>query len=235
MRIFTLKLKNALPRERTSQLHGLLYKDILPKQDADKWHGAEIPAIRQRLLDNGLTWQIVVLDEKLANDLFPRLAELQSKNGFKLKGEKNQHYQITDINSQKIENLAPEALCSTVELQIQTPMMFKNKGSYQRTFDTQKFFSSIIRTHDQFEKRKIYEPANFQDLVKAVKIKNDATRPSTSIINKRLIPGFRGPLTLEISADATLTQQIQYLLTYGSYVGSGGKTALGMGSYTLSA
>ncbi|GAB2027154.1 CRISPR system precrRNA processing endoribonuclease RAMP protein Cas6 [Lactovum odontotermitis] len=235
MRIFTLKLKNYIRPEHVSQLHGLLYKDVLPKQAADKWHGAEIPAIRQRLLDNGLTWQIVVLDEKLANDLLPRLGKLQYKNGFRLKGEGNQHYQVTDITSQKIQTLVPEPMGPAVELQIQTPMMFKNKGTYLRSFDTQKFFSSIIRTHDQFETRKIYAPANFQDIIKAVKVTNDATRPATTIVNQRQIPGFRGLIALEISADATLTQQIHYLLAYGSYVGSGGKTALGMGSYTISA
>lgn len=222
-----------------SILHGVLM-DCLPNDIADQLHHEfAYSPLKQRIYykSKKVIWEIVCMSD----NLFKEIVKLfSSKNSLLLKYYQTnidiQSFQIEKINVQNIMNqlLQTEDLNRYVRLNIQTPMSFKYQSSYMIFPDVKRFFRSIMIQFDAFfEEYKMYDKETLDFLMKNVNIVDYKLKSTRFNLEKVKIPSFTGEMVFKIKGPLPFLQLTHFLLKFGEFSGSGMKTSLGMGKYSI--
>ena len=222
-----------------SILHGVLM-DYLPNDIADQLHHEfAYSPLKQRIYHKNkkVIWEIVCMSDRLFNEI----AELfTSKNRLFLK-----YYQvyieiysfnIEKVNVQNIMNqlLETEELNRYVRINIQTPMSFKYQSNYMIFFFFLCIFRSIMILFDAFfEEYKMYDKETLDFLEKNINIVDYKLKSTRFNLEKVKIPSFTGEIVFKIKGPLPFLQLTHFLLKFGEFSGSGMKTSLGMGKYSI--
>ena len=216
-----------------SILHGVLM-DYLPNDIADQLHHEfAYSPLKQRIYHKNkkVIWEIVCMSDRLFNEI----AELfTSKNRLFLK-----YYQvyieiysfnIEKVNVQNIMNqlLETEELNRYVRINIQTPMSFKYQSNYMIFPEVKRFFRSIMIQFDAF-----FEEYKMYDKEKNINIVDYKLKSTRFNLEKVKIPSFTGEIVFKIKGPLPFLQLTHFLLKFGEFSGSGMKTSLGMGKYSI--
>lgn len=222
-----------------SVLHGVLM-DYLSDDIADQLHHEfAYSPLKQRIYHKNkkVIWEIVCMSD----NLFKEIVKLfSSKNSLLLKYYQTnidiQSFQIEKINVQHMMNqlLQVEDLSRYVRLNIQTPMSFKYQNSYMIFPDVKRFFRSIMIQFDAFfEEYKMYDKETLNFLEKNVNIVDYKLKSTRFNLEKVKIPSFTGEIVFKIKGPLPFLQLTHFLLKFGEFSGSGIKTSLGMGKYSI--
>ena len=211
-----------------SILHGVLM-DYLPNDIADQLH--------HEFAYSPLKQRIYYKSKKVFKEIVKLFS---SKNSLLLKYYQTnidiQSFQIEKINVQNIMNqlLQTEDLNRYVRLNIQTPMSFKYQSSYMIFPDVKRFFRSIMIQFDAFfEEYKMYDKETLDFLMKNVNIVDYKLKSTRFNLEKVKIPSFTGEMVFKIKGPLPFLQLTHFLLKFGEFSGSGMKTSLGMGKYSI--
>ena len=222
-----------------SILHGVLM-DYLPNDIADQLHHEfAYSPLKQRIYHKNkkVIWEIVCMSDRLFNEI---AKVFTSKNRLFLK-----YYQvyieiysfnIEKVNVQNIMNqlLQSEELNRYVRINIQTPMSFKYQSSYMIFFFFKRFFRSIMIQFDAFfEEYKMYDKETLDFLAKNINIVDYKLKSTRFNLEKVKIPSFTGEIVFKIKGPLPFLQLTHFLLKFGEFSGSGMKTSLGMGKYSI--
>lgn len=222
-----------------SVLHGVLM-DYLSDDIADQLHHEfAYSPLKQRIYHKNkkIIWEIVCMSD----NLFKEVVKLFSfKNSLLLKYYQTnidiQSFQIEKINVQNMMNqlLQVEDLSRYVRLNIQTPMSFKYQNSYMIFPDVKRFFRSIMIQFDAFfEEYRMYDKETLNFLEKNVNIVDYKLKSTRFNLEKVKIPSFTGEIVFKIKGPLPFLQLTHFLLKFGEFSGSGIKTSLGMGKYSI--
>lgn len=222
-----------------SVLHGVLM-DYLSDDIADQLHHEfAYSPLKQRIYHKNkkIIWEIVCMSD----NLFKEVVKLfSSKNSLLLKYSQTnidiQSFQIEKINVQNMMNqlLQVEDLSRYVRLNIQTPMSFKYQNSYMIFPDVKRFFRSIMIQFDAFfEEYRMYDKETLNFLEKNVNIVDYKLKSTRFNLEKVKIPSFTGEIVFKIKGPLPFLQLTHFLLKFGEFSGSGIKTSLGMGKYSI--
>lgn len=222
-----------------SVLHGVLM-DYLSDDIADQLHHEfAYSPLKQRIYHKNkkVIWEIVCMSD----NLFKEVVKLfSSKNSLILKYYQTnidiQSFQIEKINVQNMMNqlLQTEDLSRYVRLNIQTPMSFKYQKSYMIFPDVKRFFRSIMIQFDAFfEEYRMYDKETLNFLEKNVNIVDYKLKSTRFNLEKVKIPSFTGEIVFKIKGPLPFLQLTHFLLKFGEFSGSGIKTSLGMGKYSI--
>ena len=222
-----------------SVLHGVLM-DYLSDDIADQLHHEfAYSPLKQRIYHKNkkIIWEIVCMSD----NLFKEVVKLfSSKNSLLLKYYQTnidiQSFQIEKINVQNMMNqlLQVEDLSRYVRLNIQTPMSFKYQNSYMIFPDVKRFFRSIMIQFDAFfEEYRMYDKETLNFLEKNVNIVDYKLKSTRFNLKKVKIPSFTGEIVFKIKGPLPFLQLTHFLLKFGEFSGSGIKTSLGMGKYSI--
>ncbi|AAW53324.1 MULTISPECIES: CRISPR-associated endoribonuclease Cas6 [Staphylococcus] len=222
-----------------SVLHGVLM-DYLSDDIADQLHHEfAYSPLKQRIYHKNkkIIWEIVCMSD----NLFKEVVKLfSSKNSLLLKYYQTnidiQSFQIEKINVQNMMNqlLQVEDLSRYVRLNIQTPMSFKYQNSYMIFPDVKRFFRSIMIQFDAFfEEYRMYDKETLNFLEKNVNIVDYKLKSTRFNLEKVKIPSFTGEIVFKIKGPLPFLQLTHFLLKFGEFSGSGIKTSLGMGKYSI--
>ncbi|WP_373111933.1 CRISPR-associated endoribonuclease Cas6 [Staphylococcus epidermidis] len=222
-----------------SVLHGVLM-DYLSDDIADQLHHEfAYSPLKQRIYHKNkkVIWEIVCMSD----NLFKEVVKLfSSKNSLLLKYYQTnidiQSFQIEKINVQNMMNqlLQVEDLSRYVRLNIQTPMSFKYQNSYMIFPDVKRFFRSIMIQFDAFfEEYRMYDKETLNFLEKNVNIVDYKLKSTRFNLEKVKIPSFTGEIVFKIKGPLPFLQLTHFLLKFGEFSGSGIKTSLGMGKYSI--
>ena len=222
-----------------SVLHGVLM-DYLSDDIADQLHHEfAYSPLKQRIYhkNKNIIWEIVCMSD----NLFKEVVKLfSSKNSLLLKYYQTnidiQSFQIEKINVQNMMNqlLQVEDLSRYVRLNIQTPMSFKYQNSYMIFPDVKRFFRSIMIQFDAFfEEYRMYDKETLNFLEKNVNIVDYKLKSTRFNLEKVKIPSFTGEIVFKIKGPLPFLQLTHFLLKFGEFSGSGIKTSLGMGKYSI--
>ena len=222
-----------------SVLHGVLM-DYLSDDIADHLHHEfAYSPLKQRIYHKNkkIIWEIVCMSD----NLFKEVVKLfSSKNSLLLKYYQTnidiQSFQIEKINVQNMMNqlLQVEDLSRYVRLNIQTPMSFKYQNSYMIFPDVKRFFRSIMIQFDEFfEEYRMYDKETLNFLEKNVNIVDYKLKSTRFNLEKVKIPSFTGEIVFKIKGPLPFLQLTHFLLKFGEFSGSGIKTSLGMGKYSI--
>lgn len=222
-----------------SVLHGVLM-DYLSDDIADQLHHEfAYSPLKQRIYHKNkkIIWEIICMSD----NLFKEVVKLfSSKNSLLLKYYQTnidiQSFQIEKINVQNMMNqlLQVEDLSRYVRLNIQTPMSFKYQNSYMIFPDVKRFFRSIMIQFDAFfEEYRMYDKETLNFLEKNVNIVDYKLKSTRFNLEKVKIPSFTGEIVFKIKGPLPFLQLTHFLLKFGEFSGSGIKTSLGMGKYSI--
>ena len=222
-----------------SVLHGVLM-DYLPNETASALHhDYAYSPLKQRVYYNNekKIWEIISMSDSLFNELIELFS---NEDKFYLK-----HYQtslkITTFSVEKVDVqilmnklLDDNSLSRYVRINVITPMSFKNNNSSMIFPDLKKFFRSLMIQFDAFfENYKFYDKETLEFLEQNVSIVDYRLKSTRFHLEKVKIPSFTGKIKFKISGPLPFLQLVHFLLAFGECSGSGIKTSIGMGKYTI--
>lgn len=225
----------------SSILHGIIM-EIIPSDYAEFLHNQKILpySINITNYNNKLLWTINTLNleayEIIINS-FQNITEIYMK-------QKRKKIKVSFINltTTTYEELIQNNYYNNTKIKkeytiyIQTPLAFKSFNNYIILPNLKLFFQSIMRRFDYFSNtNKIYDSNTLKYLEENIRIRKYKIKSSIMYLHKYKVPGLLGEITININNNSNLiiNNLLNLLLSYSEYSGIGIKTALGMGSISL--
>lgn len=120
-------------------------------------------------------------------------------------------------------------------INILTPLAFKQNNEYKIIPDFKLFFRSIMLKFDEFsENYKLYDPDTIDYINDNIKLVKYNLKTAVFFLHKNNIPGFLGSIKFYFDKNELISKLVNLLLSYSQYTGVGIKTSLGMGTISYS-
>ncbi|MBM0868302.1 CRISPR-associated endoribonuclease Cas6 [Staphylococcus auricularis] len=231
--------ENIKPNYLGSVLHGVLMEYLSEEMADQLHHNYAYSPLKQRIYyeNNMVVWEIVSMVEALSKELI-QLFSTQDKIVLR-------HYQteielstfkVKKYNIQDMMNafLGTEGLDRFIRLKVHTPMSFKVNKRYTIFPEIKHFFRSIMIQFDAFfEDYRMYDNETLEFLASHVNIVDYKLKSTRFHLEKVKISSYVGEITLKIQGPLPFLQLVNFLLKFGELSGSGIKTSLGMGKYSI--
>lgn len=129
-----------------------------------------------------------------------------------------------------------QILSKRTELQIISPMSFKQSGRYTIFPKEELLIQSLLtRWNEVFPEFLLNDPEMEEVLLQGIHIVDYSLRTSRYQLKNSAIPSFYGKIFLEVRLPVVLQELWNALLCFSCYSGIGMKTTLGMGGVQISA
>lgn len=231
-----LKSEEQISYQMSSLFHGVLMEQI-DTEYADRLHESELHPFTSHLeyKNNKWYWIITVLNKEAFDQIITRFSNLES---IRLE-KKKMDVRIVQRNLIKKENeeLANKfynAECSKyIDIQIVTPMSFKQKGSYIFFPDIRLIYQSLMNKYDMVSDGQMHDEDLLEYLIEHTRIINYDIRSMNFSMEGIRVPGFIGKVTFKLSGPQTIVNFGNVLFEVGEFSGIGIKTAIGMGAVKI--
>lgn len=232
-----LKCEKEIRHQMASLFHGVLM-ECIDTGYAEYLHRSETHPYSSHLELRGEEWFWVV--STLNEEAYKYIIEekLSKLTEFKIENKEMQvqvlEKKITKRDSDELEKKFYQENCSRyVELQILTPMSFKQRGRYVFAPDVRLIYQSLINKYDKISDGEMFDEDTLEYLIEHTFIANYNIRSMNFYMEGVKIPGFIGKLILKINGAQTMVNFGNILFEFGEYSGIGIKSSIGMGAVKI--
>lgn len=234
-----LKIKSdkEIKYQMASLFHGVLM-ECIDTQYAEYLHKSEIHPYTSHLefKNNEWLWIITTLNEEAYKYIIEDT--LIKIDAFTIE---NKDIQVKIVDKRIIQKDSNELVrqfyngeySKYIEIQVLTPMSFRQKGRYNFFPDIRLIYQSIMNKFDKIADNQMFDDEILEYLIEHTFISNYNIKSMNFYIEGIKIPGWTGKITLKLNGPQTMINFGNVLFEFSEFSGIGIKSSIGMGAVKI--
>ena len=236
----TLRLEaNKFDYKKSSALQGVLFENI-DDEYADYLHQQQLHPYSQYVYkkNDNILWVINTLNNEAYSKIIKKLYSEEFNQFHLKKGNADVGILNKDVEELSKEELVKEfnTLSSdkTINIQLISPMAFKQRGNYIALPDIRLIYQSIMNKYSaSSDKYEMIDEETLEQMVLSSAITKFNIRSVAFPLEGIRVPGAIGDIRIKIYGSDIMARYARLLFRFAEYSGVGVKTAMGMGAIRI--